>query len=194
MLRRNRSRPVVRRALLIGFAATCAIGAIAAALQVQVVGGHALDANLRVDGSGFNTASPRNRAPGLQSQAYRPSGVGSSRALTQGSYRPGGGNTSALVDTRISSTSGVTLQTDAGTFTAGIDPRTRRATGGRADPLRVNNYNPLDTGAVVQRGAIPGGSPAMRVNRNTGAMVPSQRASSTSAMTGVRYTTVRRGR
>ena len=185
MQTRTRFRAPGIRPFMLGFVATLATGALAMALQVQVVGGHALDANLRVDGSGFNTTSSRNRAPGLQSQAYRATGAGGHRALSSAAYRPTR-NTSGMVDTRVSGANAFTLQTGAGTISGGIDPRTGRGAVGRADPLRVNTYNPLDPGIRVQRGSIPGGTATMRVNPRTGALTTPSMAMPGASLSGTK--------
>jgi hypothetical protein len=133
--------------------AACAFVAIlvaphaAIALQQRVVGGQALDANLRTDGSGFNTSSPTNRRYGMQSNVYRPAGgAGGSRGLSSAAYSPGR-RTSGAVDTRYG-TGGLAISTGAGTFTTG-------AGGGRTDPLRNPQYSVLQTGTLVQKGRIP---------------------------------------
>lgn len=173
--------------LAVVLGALCALGTLAVALQVQVVGGHALDANLRVDGSGFNTSTSRNRAPGLQSQSYNltPSFGGGQAGLSSGVYRPGR-STSGGVDTRLSGGRAFTIETGSGTFTTG------RAGGGRSDPLRVPTYSALETPTMVQRGTIPGGTPSMRVNRRTGAMVSSSGRAPSNALTSTTYTAARR--
>lgn len=133
--------------------AACAFVAIlvaphaAVALQQRVVGGQALDANLRTDGSGFNTARPGNRVSGLQSNVYRPvGGASASRGLSSASYSPGR-RTSGAVDTRYG-IGGLAISTGAGTFTTG-------AGGGRTDPLRNPQYSVLQTGTLVQQGRVP---------------------------------------
>jgi len=148
---------------VIGVVLGCAAAStLALALQQQVVGGHALDANLRVDGSGFNTASPRNRVSGLQSNTYRPSRVTSSPGLTSSVYSPN------------RATGGYSFSTGGGTYSTSA---------GRVDPMRNPQYSVLQTGAVVQRGTIPGGSaystrglttpmPATTVYRVGGPSVP----------------------
>jgi hypothetical protein len=121
------------------------IPGVALALQQQVVGGHALDANLQVDGSGLNTARASNRVGGMQSNAYsarRQFGGGS--GLSSQAYRPA--NYSRQYGR--GSTGGFTLNTGYGNYSTGS---------GRADPLRVSQYSVLQTGALVERGVIPGG-------------------------------------
>lgn len=163
----------------------------AVALQQRVVGGQALDANLRTDGSGFNTASPHNRVSGLQSNVYRPAGGASvSRGLSSASYSPGR-RTSGAVDTRYGS-GGLAISTGAGTFTTG-------AGGGRADPLRNPQYSVLQTGTLVQRGSIPGATrtrapiSATRSTSTAYRMGGTTRAPST-GLTSTKYAVARRGR
>lgn len=192
-MRASHIRPPSRGVFVaIALGALCALGTFAVALQVQVVGGHALDANLQVDGSGFNTVSSRNRAPGLQRQAYNitPSFGGGNPALSSGVYRPGRG-TSGSVDTRISGARGFALSTGAGTISGAVDPRTGRGAAGRADPLRVPNYSVLQTPVMVQRASIPGGTGITRVNRRTGGMMTSGMTPS-NAMSSTKYSAVRR--
>ncbi|MGP1273726.1 MAG: hypothetical protein ACTS22_10370 [Phycisphaerales bacterium] len=139
----------VRRTMFV----LCALGVLvvaapfAVALQQRVVGGQALDANLRVDGSGFNTARTSNRVGGMQSSRYMPHYRQQNAAgLSSPAYRAGR-NTSGAVNSRGGG--GVTFSTGYGTFTTGG--------GGRADPLRNPQYSVLQTGTYVQRGSIPGG-------------------------------------
>ncbi len=135
------------------------IPGVAHALQQQVVGGHALDANLQVDGSGFNTARASNRVGGLQSNAYsarREYGGRGAGGLSAQGYRPGGYRSgvsrSSSVNSRYS-TGGYTLTSGSGAFTSGNQGRGS----GRVDPLRNSQYSVLQTGSYVERGAIPGG-------------------------------------
>jgi hypothetical protein len=149
MISRNsytaRPRALLAACLVVGAAS---IPGVAIALQQQVIGGHALDANLRVDGSGLNTARASNRVGGLQSNAYsaRREYGGGGAGLSSQAYRP------ASVDTRNRS-GGLTLQTGSGAFTTGNQGRGS----GRVDPLRNSQYSVLQTGAFVERGVIPGG-------------------------------------
>lgn len=177
--------------------AACAFVAVliapeaAIALQQRVVGGQALDANLRTDGSGFNTARPGNRVSGLQSNVYRPvGGVGASRGLSSASYSPGR-RSSGSVDTRYGG-GGLAISTGSGTFTTGRG-------GGRADPLRNPQYSVLQTGTLVQRGSIPGATrtrapiSAPRSTATAYRGTGGYRAPST-GLTSTKYAVARRGR
>lgn len=152
MISRNafsaRPRALLAACLVVGVL----IPGVALALQQQVVGGHALDANLQVDGSGLNTARASGRVGGLQSNAYaarREYGGGGSALSTQ-AYRPA----SYGRQYGRSSAGGYTLNTGYGAYSAG------GGGSGRADPLRVSQYSVLQTGAYVERGVIPGGGKA----------------------------------
>ncbi len=192
----TRTRAMLAAVVVVGAAS---IPGVAHALQQQVVGGHALDANLRVDGSGFNTARASNRVGGLQSNAYaaRREYGGRGSGLSAQSYRPGGyrshGSRSYGVDSRYQS-GGYTLQGSSGAFTSGGQGRGS----GRVDPLRNSQYSVLQTGAYVERGAIPGGGrsaataygmttpkPNRQAYRMSGGRVPS------TGLTSTRYSVAR---
>jgi hypothetical protein len=115
-------------------ALTAALGVLAAftvtSAQQQIIGGHALDNNLRVGSSGFNTRS----GGGLKSPSYRPA--------TRTSY--GQPRTVSYAPTRASG-----QRLTVGGATGGVSRQSGFSSTGFA--LSSPTYNPLSPGVKIQR-------------------------------------------
>ena len=140
---------VPRLARVLGMMVLVASFAPMAHAQYRIVGGHALDANPRVGGAGFNTRVS-TRAPGLQSPVYRYDATGAARqnytmqrpAPTRPAYPSYGRPTSAV--------------SYGGSYATASVGRGGLNTTGYA--LSTPTYNPLSAPTYVDR--MPTGLPS----------------------------------